>query len=61
MYSVVSFSLLITVPSGGEMLETLGTRALSILYLVIVLVGGVAFLAARILLLGGKLSPVANI
>ncbi|OLN88288.1 putative transporter MCH4-like protein 1 [Colletotrichum chlorophyti] len=52
MNFVVSFSLLITVPIGGQMLESMGGTALSGFYLAIVFLGGVCFFAARSLLVG---------
>lgn len=61
MYFFVSFSLLLAVPLGGQMLETLGTRALAGMYVGVVLAGGVCFLAARQLLYGKKLAIRAKI
>lgn len=54
MYFFVSFSLLLTVPLGGQMLSTFGTRALASLYVGIVLAGGVCFLLARQILYGKR-------
>lgn len=54
MYFFVSFSLLLTVPLGGQMLSTFGTRALAGLYVGIVLAGGVCFLLARQVLYGKR-------
>ncbi|KAJ0119645.1 transporter MCH4 [Diaporthe amygdali] len=54
MYFFVSFSLLLTVPLGGQMLSTFGTRALAGLYVGIVLAGGVCFLSARQLIYGKR-------
>ncbi|ROW01303.1 hypothetical protein VMCG_05981 [Cytospora schulzeri] len=54
MYFFVSFSLLLAVPMGGQMLSTFGTRALAELYVGIVLLGGVCFMIARQLLHGKK-------
>ncbi|KAL1881274.1 hypothetical protein Daus18300_001126 [Diaporthe australafricana] len=54
MYFFVSFSLLLTVPLGGQMLSTFGTQALAGLYVGIVLAGGVCFLIARQLLHGTR-------
>ncbi|KAL0936108.1 MFS monocarboxylate [Colletotrichum truncatum] len=53
MNFVVSFSLLITVPIGGQMLESMGGTALSGFYVAIVFLGGVSYFAARSLLVGG--------
>lgn len=52
MNFVISFSLLLTMPIGGQMLESLGSTALSGLYLGVVLMGGLLVLAARSVILG---------
>ncbi|TEA14925.1 Riboflavin transporter MCH5 [Colletotrichum sidae] len=52
MNFLVSFALLITVPIGGQMLETMGGTALSGFYVAIVFLGGVCYFAARSLLVG---------
>lgn len=52
MNFVVSFALLITVPIGGQMLESMGAMALSGLYVAVVFMGGVSTFAARSLLVG---------
>ncbi|KAK1691094.1 major facilitator superfamily transporter [Colletotrichum godetiae] len=61
MNFVVSFSLLVTVPIGGQMLESMGGTALSGFYLAILFLGGVCYFAARSLLLGGWLTLRARI
>ncbi|TID04978.1 putative transporter MCH4 [Colletotrichum higginsianum] len=61
MNFIVSFSLLVTVPIGGQMLESMGGTALSGFYLAIVFLGGVCFFAARALLLDGWLTFRARI
>ncbi|KAI3531279.1 major facilitator superfamily transporter [Colletotrichum paranaense] len=61
MNFVVSFSLLVTVPIGGQMLESMGGTALSGFYLAILFLGGVCYFAARSLLLGGWLTLRASI
>ncbi|KAJ9137034.1 Major facilitator superfamily transporter protein [Pleurostoma richardsiae] len=61
MYFFVSFSLLMALPLGGQMLETLGTRALAGLYLGVVFLGAICFLAARQFLLGQTHSVKAKI
>ncbi|KZL81375.1 mfs monocarboxylate [Colletotrichum incanum] len=57
----VSFSLLVTVPIGGQMLESMGGTALSGFYLAVIFLGGVCFFAARALLLNGWLTFRARI
>ncbi|KAK1978113.1 major facilitator superfamily transporter [Colletotrichum cereale] len=57
----VSFSLLVTVPVGGQILESMGGTALSGFYLVIIFLGGGCFFAARTLLLDGRLTFRARI
>ncbi|GKT54674.1 major facilitator superfamily transporter [Colletotrichum tofieldiae] len=57
----VSFSLLVTVPIGGQMLESMGGTALSGFYLAVLFLGGVCFFAARALLLNGWLTFRARI
>ncbi|KAM5365299.1 hypothetical protein ACJZ2D_011082 [Fusarium nematophilum] len=52
MHFVVSFSQLISVPIGGQMLDSLGVTALAGLYLAMVCLGGVSAFASRSLLLG---------
>ncbi|TQN63746.1 Aspyridones efflux protein apdF [Colletotrichum shisoi] len=61
MNFVVSFSLLVTAPIGGQMLESMGGTALSGFYLAVVFLGGVCFFAARALLLDGWLTFRARI
>ncbi|KAF6825982.1 MFS monocarboxylate [Colletotrichum musicola] len=53
MNFVVSFSLLITVPIGGQMIESMGGIALSGFYVAMIFLGGVSYFAARSLLVGG--------
>ncbi|KAI8297628.1 Aspyridones efflux protein apdF [Colletotrichum sp. SAR11_59] len=53
MNFVVSFSLLITVPIGGQMLESMGGTALSGFYVAVLFLGGVSYFAGRSLLVGG--------
>ncbi|KAF9869710.1 hypothetical protein CkaCkLH20_12753 [Colletotrichum karsti] len=53
MNFVTSFSLLIAVPVGGQMLESMGGTALSGFYVALLLLGGVSYFAARSLLVGG--------
>ncbi|EFQ32430.1 monocarboxylate transporter [Colletotrichum graminicola M1.001] len=50
----VSFSLLVTVPVGGQMLDSMGGMALSGFYLAVIFLGGGCFFAARTLLLDGR-------
>ncbi|KAK2733817.1 MFS monocarboxylate [Colletotrichum kahawae] len=52
MNFVISFSLLLTMPISGQMLDSLGSTALSGLYLVVVFVGGLLIFAARSTLVG---------
>lgn len=54
MYLVVSFSLFITVPLGGEMLQSMGTTALTAFYIGVLGLGGMCFLWARWSILGGS-------
>ncbi|KAJ0159433.1 putative transporter MCH4 [Colletotrichum tanaceti] len=61
MNFVASFSLLVTVPIGGQTLESMGGTALSGFYLAIAFLGGVSFFAARALLLDGWLTFRARI
>ncbi|KAF6808285.1 riboflavin transporter MCH5 [Colletotrichum sojae] len=55
MNFVISFALLLTMPIGGQMLESLGSTALSGLYLAVVFVGGALVYAARSVMLGNWL------
>lgn len=50
MTFVVSFGALISIPLGGEMLESMGSIAVSSLFLAAVLVGGMCFYVARSIL-----------
>lgn len=52
MNFVNSFGLLITVPIGGQMLDSMGGMALSGLYVAVLILGGVSLFAARALILG---------
>ncbi|KAK1486758.1 riboflavin transporter MCH5 [Colletotrichum tamarilloi] len=52
MNFVISFSLLLTVPIGGQMLQTLGPTALSGLYLAVVFAGGLLVYAGRSVVVG---------
>jgi hypothetical protein len=52
MTFVNSFGLLISVPIGGQMLDTMGPTALSGFYVAVIFLGGVAIVAARALLIG---------
>ncbi|KAK1965013.1 major facilitator superfamily transporter [Colletotrichum sublineola] len=61
MNFLVSFSLLVTVPVGGEMLESMGGTALSGFYLAVLFLGGSCFFAARTLMLDGRLTSRARI
>ncbi|KAK2025102.1 major facilitator superfamily transporter [Colletotrichum zoysiae] len=61
MNFLVSFSLLVTVPVGGQMLESMGGMALSGFYLTIIFLGGGCFVAARTLLLDGRLTFRARV
>ncbi|KAK1990444.1 major facilitator superfamily transporter [Colletotrichum falcatum] len=61
MNFIVSFSLLVTVPVGGQMLESMGGTALSGFYLATLFLGGGCFFAARSLLLGGQFTLRATI
>ncbi|KAL0932437.1 riboflavin transporter MCH5 [Colletotrichum truncatum] len=51
MNFVISFALLLTMPVSGQMLESLGSTALSGLYLGVVFLGGILIFAARSTLL----------
>ncbi|KAF6836700.1 riboflavin transporter MCH5 [Colletotrichum plurivorum] len=55
MNFVISFALLLTMPIGGQMLESLGSTALSGLYLAVVFIGGALVYAARSVMLGNWL------
>lgn len=57
----ISFAALITLPIGGQMLETMGATALSGLYLAVVFLGGVSSFAARSLLVGSWFDFAAKI
>ncbi|RXG43188.1 hypothetical protein VDGE_09737 [Verticillium dahliae] len=52
MNFVVSFAVLITVPIGGQLLESMGSTPLAGLYMAIVTLGGAGLFAARALLVG---------
>lgn len=52
MNFVISFALLLTMPIGGQMLDSLGSTALSGLYLAVVFMGGALVYAARSVMLG---------
>ncbi|KAM0324412.1 hypothetical protein ACHAQA_008194 [Verticillium albo-atrum] len=52
MNFVVSFAVLITVPIGGQLLETMGSTPLAGLYMAIITLGGVGLFAARALIVG---------
>ena len=52
MYFVVSFSLLITVPLGGQILDQLGPRIFGGFYMAILGFSGLCFLLARWSILG---------
>ncbi|KAK1494933.1 riboflavin transporter MCH5 [Colletotrichum abscissum] len=52
MNFVISFSLLLTVPIGGQMLQSLGPTALSGLYLAVVFAGGLLVYAGRSVVVG---------
>ena len=58
---LASFSLLVTVPIGGQMLESMGGTALSGLYLAVLILGGACYFAARAFLLKGWLILRARI
>ncbi|KAK2043950.1 MFS general substrate transporter [Colletotrichum somersetense] len=61
MNFLVSFSLLVTVPVGGQMLESMGGMALSGFYLTVIFLGSGCFFAARTLLLDGQLTFRARV
>ncbi|KAM5353980.1 hypothetical protein ACJ41O_000630 [Fusarium nematophilum] len=61
MNCVVSFALLIALPTSGSMLDNMGAQALAGLLMAIVFIGGVCFFAARALLIGEWLSPKTKI
>ncbi|KAK1676232.1 riboflavin transporter MCH5 [Colletotrichum godetiae] len=52
MNFVISFSLLLTMPIGGQMLESLGSTALSGLYLAVVFAGGTLVYVGRSVVVG---------
>ncbi|KAM0277224.1 hypothetical protein ACHAQH_005945 [Verticillium albo-atrum] len=52
MNFVVSFAVLITVPIGGQLLESMGSTPLAGLYMAIITLGGAGLFAARALLVG---------
>lgn len=52
MNFVISFSLLLTMPISGQMLDSLGSTALSGLHLVVVFIGGLLVFTARSTLVG---------
>ncbi|KAH8679140.1 major facilitator superfamily domain-containing protein [Ilyonectria robusta] len=57
MNFVVAFSLLISLPLSGIMLDNMGAQPLAGLYIAILFVGAVCMFAARALLIGKWLSP----
>jgi hypothetical protein len=57
MNLVVSFSLLLSLPLSGIMLDNMGAQALAGLYIAILFMAAVCFFAARALLIGKWLSP----
>ncbi|KAM0430992.1 hypothetical protein ACHAPT_005626 [Fusarium lateritium] len=61
MNCVISFALLIALPTSGSMLENMGAQALAGLLMAIVFVGGACYFAARALLIGQWLSPRTKI
>lgn len=54
---MVAFSLLISLPLSGIMLDNMGAQPLAGLYIAILFVGAVCMFAARALLIGKWLSP----
>ncbi|KAL0777506.1 hypothetical protein CaCOL14_007024 [Colletotrichum acutatum] len=52
MNFVISFSLLLSMPIGGQMLQSLGATALSGLYLAVVFAGGILVYAGRSVAVG---------
>lgn len=52
MAFVASFAALISIPIGGQLLETVGSAASSGLYLIAVVLGSLCFLMSRSLLYG---------
>lgn len=61
MNCVISFALLIALPTSGSMLDTMGAQALAGLLTAVVFLGGACYLAARALLIGQWLSPKTKI
>ncbi|KAF4981477.1 hypothetical protein FZEAL_2720 [Fusarium zealandicum] len=61
MNFVVSFALLIALPTSGSMLDTMGAQALAGLLTATVFIGGACYFAARALLIGKWLSPRTKI
>ncbi|KAF4838967.1 Aspyridones efflux protein apdF [Colletotrichum tropicale] len=61
MNFVISFSLLLTMPISGQMLDSLGSNALSGLYLVVVFIGGLLVFTARSTLVGSWFNFVSKI
>ncbi|KAF3354352.1 hypothetical protein VdG1_07817 [Verticillium dahliae VDG1] len=61
MNFVVSFAVLITVPIGGQLLESMGSTPLAGLYMAIVTLGGAGLFAARALLVGSWFDMRAKI
>ncbi|RMJ14516.1 hypothetical protein CDV36_005817 [Fusarium kuroshium] len=61
MNCVISFALLIALPTSGSMLDNMGAQALAGLLMAVVLMGGACYFAARALLIGQWLSPKTKI
>ncbi|KAF4470485.1 transporter mch4 [Fusarium albosuccineum] len=61
MNFVISFALLIALPTSGSMLDNMGAQALAGLLMAVVFVGGACYFAARALLIGQWLSPKTKI
>ncbi|RSM20622.1 hypothetical protein CDV31_000600 [Fusarium ambrosium] len=61
MNCVISFALLIALPTSGSMLDNMGAQALAGLLMAVVLMGGACYFAARALLIGEWLSPKTKI
>ncbi|EEU39076.1 uncharacterized protein NECHADRAFT_42940 [Fusarium vanettenii 77-13-4] len=61
MNCVISFALLIALPTSGSMLDNMGAQALAGLLTAVVFIGGACYFAARALLIGQWLSPKTKI
>ncbi|KAI8667227.1 hypothetical protein LRP88_01025 [Fusarium phalaenopsidis] len=61
MNCVISFALLIALPTSGSMLDNMGAQALAGLLMAVVFIGGACYFAARALLIGQWLSPKTKI